>query len=56
VRWLCRLGLHKWGKWSEPFRAGATTYKERRCQLCNAWDAAKRVKRPKGVSELGEPR
>jgi hypothetical protein len=33
---LCKLGLHRWSRWSEPRRRRATnmTYQFQKCELC----------------------
>lgn len=42
-RWQCRLGLHRWTKWSDPERKGSHIYyyHHRFCVDCNQYNIQK---------------
>lgn len=42
-RWQCRVGLHRWGKWSEPQKKASDLYfrQNRFCVDCGRANSAK---------------
>lgn len=41
MNWLCWLGLHRWGRWGEPFLAALYREQRRCCERCGKCDQRK---------------